>query len=781
MRLKALSQLSLFQKIKQRLKELPLPKTEESIVLRILVQVLVIIGIIATDVAGKTMTSVWAIPLSIVGAVWSWQNRKKPNITAKFLIAMGMIAIMVLFFGELFRNLNDTRLVLAKLLIQLQVLHSFDLPRRKDLGYSTVIGIILLGVAGTVSQTLAFAPLLLLFLGVVFPVLLLDYRSRLDLKPLDNIFFSGKNKKNPTTKNLKWQQYFPLSPQKFASFLGMVLLLGLLIFAVMPRFPGYQLQSFPVSGGSEMTEDQQSFDQENREISNPGYVSEGATTGQGGEGAGEGEGKSPIKGAGQVDDTFYYGFNRTMNMNLRGEMEQKLVMRVRSQSPGFWRVLGFDRYTGQGWEFSRDDQLITIPRPTWTYRFNLNNSYPKGGTKRVIQSYTVVSELPNIIPTLQEASQLYFPTKEVAVDPEGSLRSPSFMGEGLTYTVVSEVPFRDRTLLREAKPKYSKTIEEYYLQIPEEIKEKIKAKAEELMAKATYDLDSNYEKVLFLTQALKQNYQINPDLPFLEEDEDLAEAFLYRYNGGYPDHFPAVLTVMLRSIGIPARLGVGFSSGQFNPFTGYYLVHNTDAHALTEVYFGEYGWFAFDPIPGHDLFPPSVEEYTAFGVIKQFWDWVAGWLPSPVTAFFKNLWDFVVVRLLLMVVKLWEFFSGSIMGFLIGIIALIGVSFLGWLSFNQGKKWFKKRRLSKLSPEMRLYQQMISFLEEKGYGKHPSQTPLEYALKSFEYYEKEQAQIIMEITQAYVSWRYGDYPQNLVYLQGQLKMLEKSFQRLKIH
>ncbi len=63
-------------------------------------------------------------------------------------------------------ELNDTRLGLAELLIQLQVLHSFDTPRRKNLGYSIVIGLILLGVAATLSQTFAFAPVLLLFLAI---------------------------------------------------------------------------------------------------------------------------------------------------------------------------------------------------------------------------------------------------------------------------------------------------------------------------------------------------------------------------------------------------------------------------------------------------------------------------------------------------------------------------------------------------------------------------------------------------------------------------------------
>ncbi|MEO0968426.1 MAG: transglutaminase, partial [Cyanobacteria bacterium J06639_18] len=82
-------------------------------------------------------------------------------------------------FGRLIGHYNNTRLVLAQLLIQLQILHSFDLPRRKDLGYSITIGLILLGVAASVSQTLAFAPILLIFLAIALPTLVFDYRSRL--------------------------------------------------------------------------------------------------------------------------------------------------------------------------------------------------------------------------------------------------------------------------------------------------------------------------------------------------------------------------------------------------------------------------------------------------------------------------------------------------------------------------------------------------------------------------------------------------------------------------
>ncbi|MGB3759584.1 MAG: transglutaminase, partial [Rivularia sp. (in: cyanobacteria)] len=167
---------------RQKIKVPPM-EIEDSITFRVLVSTLVIIGIVATDVAAGATFSFWAIPLSIVGGSWSYYRRKHKNVAAKFCIAIGMLLALGAFFGRLFGELNDTRLLLAELLIQLQVLHSFDMPRRKDLGYSIVIGLILLGVAATLSQTLAFAPVLLLFLAIALPTLVLDYRSRLGLEP----------------------------------------------------------------------------------------------------------------------------------------------------------------------------------------------------------------------------------------------------------------------------------------------------------------------------------------------------------------------------------------------------------------------------------------------------------------------------------------------------------------------------------------------------------------------------------------------------------------------
>ena len=755
--------LPAWKKWRRQMAALPLAEVEDSILLRVLVQALVVVGIVATDIAAETQLSFWAVPLSVVGATASWYRRREQNVSIKFCIAIGMMVAMGAFFGQLVGELNDTRLVLSELLIQLQVLHSFDLPRRKDLGYSIIIGLILLGVAATLSQTLAFAPVLLLFLAIALPVLVLDYRSRLGIKEPK----SKREEKNHSIASVK----------SLALMFLVVLALGLIIFAFLPRLPGYQVRTFPVSAPMQV---QGKFN--GSSIINPGYVRDGKNGKGGSNGVGTGTNLEQNGKPGQLDNTFYYGFNSQINQNLRGQMKPKVVMRVRSQAEGFWRVLAFDRYTGKGWEISRNEQAVTVKRPSWSYQIFLSPPPVSGRTKEVVQTYTVVSELPNLVPALTYPKQLYFPTPEIAVDAEGGLRAPVGLSEDLTYTVISEVPYRDRRLLQQASTNYPKNIQNYYLQVPPQIVEKVRQRTEEILAKynqervakSTKPLTSAYEQTLYLAQYLKQRYTIpdNPlGLPFLAENEDLVETFLFKQQGGYPDHFSTVLTVMLRSIGIPARLVAGFSPGEFNPFTGLYVVHNTDAYAMTEVYFPKYGWFAFDPIPGHPLLPPSIEEYHTFSVLRQLWKWVAGWLPSPVTGLLNNVFGAILGWITRAITWFLALFYQGWLGVLTGLLVATGLSFLGWLGWNRWRVWRYRFLLGKLPPMERLYQQMLKRAAVKGFSKHPAQTPLEYAKVSRKHYPPAAADVIDEICQAYVSWRYGGRSPNLTHLNLRLQDL----------
>ncbi len=763
---------SIFAKIQQQMATMPRTSPEESILLRVLVQSMVVVGIIATDVAAETQMSWWAIPLSIVGATWSWYHRQGRNIEAKFGLALAMLGALGYFGSHLVGSMNDTRLVLAELLVQMQVIHTFDLPRRKDLGYSMTIGLILISVAGTLSQTLAFAPLLLLFLTIAIPVLFLDYRSRLHLAPL--VITS------PTQMSqigLPWQGLGQL--------LGLVLAIGLVIFALMPRFPGYQ-GSLPVSAPIQYQ--QQKFDPTG--MINPGYQRQGKAGNRQGAPQIDGQGGDG-QGNGRLDDNFYYGFNSQIDQNLRGIIKPKLVMRVRSQAPGFWRALAFDRYTGQGWEISRNAQTQKVRRPEWDYKFTIGY-VTKMPTKQVIQSYTALSELPNIIPGMSNVSELYFPTPEIALDREGILRSPVGLQQGLTYTVVSQVPFRDRALLDRASTNYPQAISQYYLQIPDQIAPKLQQYTQNLVDHAPPQqigkdrpaLTSNYATALYLAQYLKQHYHLPLDplgLSRVPDGEDLASWFLFRCEGkstsceagGYADHFATTYTMMLRSIGIPARLTVGFDPGRFNPFTGFYEVANTDAHALTEVYFPEYGWFGFDPIPGHPLTPPGADQDQTFSTIQQLWNWVASWLPTPVTAWLAQIWSLTLGWLVVGIALFFGLFNQGWLGILIGSAIAISIAFCSWWGWQQWSKWRQRQWLKKLSPVDRIYHQMLVQLRELGLSKHPAQTPLEYAQTVRDNRSAAIGILVTEISQAYTAWRYGQEAQQIDRLQELLASLKK--------
>lgn len=756
--------LSSLQRLQQRLRTFPLPETEESIALRVVVQLLVIIGILATDVASETSLYVWAVPLSIVAAGFSWWRRKHRNIGMKFAIALGMLLALLNFFGNIIENINDTIPVLTELLVQVLVLHSFDLPRRKDLGYSSVIGLILMSMAASRSQTMVFLVFIGVFLAVALPSMVLDYRSQLGLPPLLSRFHTPAiptaRSRQPSSR--PWWSIDRGNVLRWTVLFLSIFCLGLLSRFFLPQSSGYWLDQYPVAVPQDLADLR--FDSENRGIINPGRVA----------GPDAEDDSSGVAGGQTVPDETFYSFNQKFDQTQLppgGSGKPELLMRVRSQAPGFWRVLAFDRYTSQGWEISREDQALTLRRPSWTYRFTVTLPDPPKASRQVVQTYSIVKLIPNLLPVLSRPRAIYFPTPELALDPEGSLRAPAALSEELTYTVISDAPVRDRTQLRQAGQDYPERISKYYLQLPDDVAEAVRPIAEELLSTAKQPLDNPYEIALFLGQALKQNYAIKPDFIPLAET-DLTMAFLSQ-GGGYPDHFPTVLAVMLRSLGIPARLASGFAPGQFNPFTGFYLVHTNDVLSLTEVFFPGQGWYTFNPIPGDELIPPSFTDNETFGALRQAWNWVAGWLPSPVRGWLAGLFAFTVGNLVKLTVWFWGWMSSGFVSFLVGLTVLTALTFGLWLASLGLGRWWQQRRLFRLPPMERIYRQMLLMLAHKGDRKSPAQTPLEYAYACQQRYPEAIADPIEQITQAYLHWRYNQQPPDLVQMQQALRRVQR--------
>jgi hypothetical protein len=86
-------------------------------------------------------------------------------------------------------------------------------------------------------------------------------------------------------------------------------------------------------------------------------------------------------------------------------------------------------------------------------------------------------------------------------------------------------------------------------------------------------------------------------VPARDASFDLVD-FLTITKAGFCQQFSSAMAVLLRSLGIPARVAVGFTSGTRDATTGLFTVSTADAHSWVEVRFPTYGWLAFEPTPG---------------------------------------------------------------------------------------------------------------------------------------------------------------------------------------
>jgi protein-glutamine gamma-glutamyltransferase len=116
-----------------------------------------------------------------------------------------------------------------------------------------------------------------------------------------------------------------------------------------------------------------------------------------------------------------------------------------------------------------------------------------------------------------------------------------------------------------------------------------------LARRVTRDTGTAYGAVRAIEQHLKLNYRYAQDVPLRRNP---LPAFLFMDRAGYCQQFSGAMALMLRMLGIPARVATGFSPGFRAPEDNVYSVRDTDAHSWVEVWFRGIGWVAFDPTPG---------------------------------------------------------------------------------------------------------------------------------------------------------------------------------------
>ncbi|HCR70853.1 MAG TPA: hypothetical protein DIW23_05370 [Anaerolineae bacterium] len=145
--------------------------------------------------------------------------------------------------------------------------------------------------------------------------------------------------------------------------------------------------------------------------------------------------------------------------------------------------------------------------------------------------------------------------------------------------------------LQNAGDDYPDWVKEKYLQLPDDFSPLIRDLALEITAQA----NTPFNKATAITNYLRSEITYAPAISIPDDVTDPLEYFLLEKKQGFCNYSATAQVLMLRSIGIPARLAVGYAQGEANVQNSIYTVRERDLHAWPEVYFPEYGWIEFEP------------------------------------------------------------------------------------------------------------------------------------------------------------------------------------------
>ncbi len=134
---------------------------------------------------------------------------------------------------------------------------------------------------------------------------------------------------------------------------------------------------------------------------------------------------------------------------------------------------------------------------------------------------------------------------------------------------------------------------EMYLQTPPGFPRRISYLAHSITDK----FNNNYEKIKALERYLSENYSYTLEPGKIPAGRDFVDYFLFDGKEGYCTYFATAMTMMARTLGIPARYVEGYvlPAQPYNDKSDMYRVTNNQAHAWTEVYLEGAGWVPFEP------------------------------------------------------------------------------------------------------------------------------------------------------------------------------------------
>ena len=270
------------------------------------------------------------------------------------------------------------------------------------------------------------------------------------------------------------------------------------------------------------------------------------------------------------------------------------VMLVDAQETGFLRAQSYDFYTAQGWKVGPAAQITTAAWPALKALQGPDDA--RRQFRRPVSVKVTTSKKSGVMVSAGQPLAVNVDSRIVfGPDPTDvtSIRPTRQLNENAQYRVDSTLSNASVGRLRQAPATYPAWVQTY-TQLPADLPRQIGQKAREVVGAS----DNPFDKANAIEQYLRTfavDTKINPAPP----KRDSVAYFLFDVGRGYFDYHSSAMVVMLRSLGIPARLTVGYIIRPQDrvPDTNVYVVAEANAFAWPEVFFPGLGWVEFNPTP----------------------------------------------------------------------------------------------------------------------------------------------------------------------------------------
>jgi len=281
--------------------------------------------------------------------------------------------------------------------------------------------------------------------------------------------------------------------------------------------------------------------------------------------------------------------------DLRSDLEARsdavvLTYRTGVEAPPPLRIVTVDTFDGNTWRPTPPDDLEASGLDPLPAAPGLDDSTP--------------SELARYAVTVGALRQQWLPLPypAVSVDVEGDwLVDPATLnvsgedgertrsGQQYTAEFLQVEPTSQQLASAPAAPE---DVVAAYGTVPEDLPEEIEATAREVTA----DAQDPYGRAVALQEFFRSDGGFTYSLDAPEPRSASALADFLEDRSGYCTHFASAMAVMARTLGIPARVAIGFLPGRESGES--WRIALQDAHAWPELYFAGAGWVRFEPTPG---------------------------------------------------------------------------------------------------------------------------------------------------------------------------------------